>query len=97
MGVIRSGEIRLRDLLASLNTSSPEEIRQAVVDSVDKFLGAAAPQDGTGGANVSLFQFRWFNGIWECCDDAKVQRGTGSKVGLRRLELAILRSERAAK
>lgn len=34
------------------------------------------------------------NGIWECCDDAKVQRGTGSKIGLRRLELAILRTER---
>jgi hypothetical protein len=34
------------------------------------------------------------NGIWECCDDAKLQRGTGSKVGLRRLELAILRTER---
>jgi hypothetical protein len=32
------------------------------------------------------------NGIWEFCDDAKVQRGTGSPVGLRRLELAILRS-----
>jgi hypothetical protein len=35
------------------------------------------------------------NGIWECCDDAKVQRGTGSKMGLRRLELAILRTERS--
>ena len=35
------------------------------------------------------------NGIWECCDDAKLQRGTGSKAGLRRLELAILRSERS--
>ena len=34
------------------------------------------------------------NGIWECCDDAKVQRGTGSKAGLRRLELAILRTEK---
>ena len=34
------------------------------------------------------------NGIWECCDDAKLQRGTGSKVRLRRLELAILRTER---
>ena len=34
------------------------------------------------------------NGIWECCDDAKVQRGTGSKMGLRRLELSILRSEK---
>ena len=34
------------------------------------------------------------NGIWECCDDAKVQRGTGSVAGLRRLELAILRSEK---
>ena len=34
------------------------------------------------------------NGIWECCDDAKVQRGTGSKMGLRRLELAILRTEK---
>ena len=33
------------------------------------------------------------NGIWECCDDSKVQRGTGSKGGLRRLELAILRTE----
>lgn len=32
------------------------------------------------------------NGIWECCDDVKVQRGTGSKTGLRRLELAILRT-----
>jgi len=32
------------------------------------------------------------NGIWECCDDEKVQRGTGSKTGLRRLELAILRT-----
>jgi phosphoserine phosphatase RsbU/P len=43
------GEIRLRDLLALLNTSSPEEIRQAVVDSVDKSLGAAAPQDAPVG------------------------------------------------
>ena len=34
------------------------------------------------------------NGIWECCDDTKLQRGTGSKVGLRRLELAIPRSEK---
>ena len=34
------------------------------------------------------------NGIWECCDDEKVQRGTGSKQGLRRLELAIQRSKR---
>ena len=34
------------------------------------------------------------NGIWECCDDEKVQRGTGSVSGLRRLELAILRTER---
>ncbi len=34
------------------------------------------------------------NGIWECCDDSKVQRGTGSKGGLRRLELAILRTEK---
>ena len=34
------------------------------------------------------------NGIWECCDDNKVQRGTGSKGGLRRLELAILRTEK---
>jgi hypothetical protein len=33
------------------------------------------------------------NGIWECCDDSKVQRGTGSKAGLRRLELAIQRTE----
>jgi hypothetical protein len=37
------------------------------------------------------------NGIWECCDDAKVQRGTGSVAGLRRLELAILRSETPSK
>ena len=35
------------------------------------------------------------NGIWECCDDVKTQRGTGSKAGLRRLELAILRSEKS--
>jgi hypothetical protein len=49
---------------------------------------------GTGGVNGTLFQFRWFNGIWECCDDAKVQRGTGSVAGLRRLELGILRSEK---
>ena len=34
------------------------------------------------------------NGIWECCDDSKVQRGTGSKAGLRRLEIAIQRTER---
>jgi hypothetical protein len=34
------------------------------------------------------------NGIWECCDDSKVQRGTGSKTGLRRLELAILRTKK---
>jgi len=34
------------------------------------------------------------NGIWECCDDNKVQRSTGSKGGLRRLELAILRTEK---
>ena len=34
------------------------------------------------------------NGIWECCDDAKLQRGTGSKAGLRRLELSLLRSEK---
>jgi len=34
------------------------------------------------------------NGIWECCDDEKVQRGTGSKMGLRRLELAILRTKK---
>jgi hypothetical protein len=38
------------------------------------------------------------NSIWEAASDgSKVQRGTGSKAGLRRLELAILRSERAAK
>jgi hypothetical protein len=37
------------------------------------------------------------NGIWECCDDAKLQRGTGSKAGLRRLELAILRSAKVGK
>jgi hypothetical protein len=40
----------------------------------------------------SLLEVRF--GIWECCDDAKVQRGTGSRVGLRRLELSILRSEK---
>ncbi len=34
------------------------------------------------------------NGIWECCFDEKVQRGMGSKTGLRRLELAILRTEK---
>ena len=34
------------------------------------------------------------NGIWECCDDEKVQRGTSGKAGLRRLELAIQRTER---
>jgi hypothetical protein len=34
------------------------------------------------------------NGIWECCDDSKVQRGTGSKRGLRRLELAIQRTKK---
>ena len=34
------------------------------------------------------------NGIWECCDDEKVQRGTSGKAGLRRLELAILRTEK---
>lgn len=34
------------------------------------------------------------NGIWECCDDEKIQRGTGSKAGLRRLELAVLRTEK---
>jgi hypothetical protein len=38
------------------------------------------------------------NSIWEASSDGStVQRGTGSKAGLRRLELAILRSERAAK
>jgi hypothetical protein len=35
------------------------------------------------------------NGIWECCDDEKVQRGTSSKEGLRRLELAIQRTAKA--
>ena len=39
------GEVRLRELLNSVKTSSPEEIRQAVLDSVGKFLGAAIPQD----------------------------------------------------
>jgi len=34
------------------------------------------------------------NGIWECCDDEKVQRGTSGKASLRRLELAIQRTER---
>jgi hypothetical protein len=35
------------------------------------------------------------NSIWEAASDgSKVQRGTGSKAGLRRLELAILRSEK---
>jgi hypothetical protein len=34
------------------------------------------------------------NGIWECWDDEKVQRGTSGKTGLRRLELAILRTEK---
>ena len=35
------------------------------------------------------------NSIWEAASDgSKVQRGTGSKVGLRRLELSILRSEK---
>ena len=34
------------------------------------------------------------NGIWECCDDETVQRGTSGKVSLRRLELAIQRTER---
>ena len=35
------------------------------------------------------------NSIWEAASDgSKVQRGTGSKAGLRRLELAILRTER---
>jgi hypothetical protein len=38
------------------------------------------------------------NSIWEAASDgSRVQRGTGSKAGLRRLELAILRTERAAK
>jgi len=32
------------------------------------------------------------NGICKCCDDEKVQRGTGSKRLLRRLELAIERT-----
>ena len=36
------------------------------------------------------------NSIWEAASEgSKVQRGTGSKAGLRRLELAILRSEKA--
>ena len=35
------------------------------------------------------------NSIWEAASEGcKVQRGTGSKAGLRRLELAILRSEK---
>jgi hypothetical protein len=34
------------------------------------------------------------NSIWEAAIDDKIQRGTGSKAGLRRLELAIQRSER---
>jgi len=35
------------------------------------------------------------NSIWEVASDgSRVQRGTGSKRGLRRLELAILRSEK---
>ena len=35
------------------------------------------------------------NSIWEAASEgSKVQRGTGSKAGLRRLELAILRSEK---
>jgi hypothetical protein len=35
------------------------------------------------------------NSIWEVASDgSRVQRGTGSKLGLRRLELAILRSEK---
>jgi hypothetical protein len=47
-------------------------------------------RSGRYGLPVSLV-----NGIWECCDGSKVQRGTGSKMGLRRLELAILRTERS--
>jgi sigma-B regulation protein RsbU (phosphoserine phosphatase) len=39
------GEGRLRAVLASVNTGSPEEIRRAVFDSTSKFLGASAPQD----------------------------------------------------
>jgi Stage II sporulation protein E (SpoIIE) len=39
------GEVRLRDLLASLPNSRPEEIRRAIVESVGKFLGATSPQD----------------------------------------------------
>ena len=38
--------------------------------------------------------FSVVNSIWEAAIDDKVQRGTGSKAGLRRLELAIQRSER---
>jgi len=34
------------------------------------------------------------NSIWEAAIDNRIQRGTGSKAGLRRLELAIQRSER---
>lgn len=34
------------------------------------------------------------NSIWEAAINDKIQRGTDSKAGLRRLELAILRSER---
>ena len=37
------------------------------------------------------------NSIWEAADGVKVQRGTGSKPGLRRLELAILRSEKTGR
>jgi hypothetical protein len=38
------------------------------------------------------------NSIWEAASDGfNVQRGPGSKAGLRRLELSILRSGRAAK
>ena len=35
------------------------------------------------------------NSMWEAASDgSKVQRGTGSKMGIGRLELSILRSER---
>lgn len=53
---------------------------------------------GTGGATATLFQLRSSTASGRRRAMApKVQRGTGSKAGLRRLELAILRSERAAK
>ena len=38
------------------------------------------------------------NSIWEAASDgSRVQRGTGSKAGLRRLEFAILRSEKVGR